>query len=105
VARLYDHIASLVAPGGVFILSACASSNAYAVGERYFPCAGVDESDVLSSCARDNSSTIDLRVRQVPAQTEQGFSSVIFASAVKGQRSASGLRRFHRQFFRRREAG
>ena len=80
------NIISLVAPGGTLILSCCSSANAYAVGELYFPCAGVDEMDVLESLRENGCTDIDLRVRQVPAQTEQGFSSVIFASAVKGRR-------------------
>lgn len=80
------NIISLVAPGGTLILSCCSSANAYAVGELYFPCAGVDETDVLQSLRENGFTDIDLRVRQVPAQTEQGFSSVIFASAVKGRR-------------------
>ncbi|BCM92906.1 hypothetical protein IAD21_04790 [Abditibacteriota bacterium] len=80
------NISSLVEPGGTLILSVCGAANAYAVGDRNFPCAGVDEVDVLSSL-RDNGFTdIDVRVRQVPSQTEQGFSSVVFASAVKGRR-------------------
>lgn len=80
------NIISLVAPGGTLILSCCSSANAYAVGELLFPCAGVDEMDVLGSLRENGCTDIDLRVRQVPAQTEQGFSSVIFASAVKGRR-------------------
>lgn len=86
-SQCMKNILSLVAPGGTLILSCCSSANAYAVGDLYFPCAGVNELDVLGSL-RDNGFTdIDLRVRQVPAQTEQGFSSVIFASAVKGRRA------------------
>lgn len=80
------NIVSLVASGGTLILSCCSSANAYAVGELFFPCAGVDETDVLASLRENGFTDIDLRVRQVPAQTEQGFSSVIFASAVKGRR-------------------
>ncbi len=79
-----SHIAGLVAPGGVWILSACGASNAYAVGERYFPCAGINEFDVLSSLQENGFTDIDLRVRQVPGHADQGFSSVVFARAVKG---------------------
>lgn len=80
------NIASLVAPGGTLILSSCGEAAAYAVGERNFPCAGVDAVDVLA-CLRDIGFTdIDVRLRQVPTQSEQGFSNVVFASAVKGRR-------------------
>ncbi len=85
-SQCMKNIISLVAPGGTLILSCCSSANAYAVGELFFPCAGVDETDVLASLRENGFTDIDLRVRQVPAQTEQGFSSVIFASAVKGRR-------------------
>jgi hypothetical protein len=80
------NISSLVAPGGTLILSVCGAASAYAVGDRNFPCAGVDEVDVLSSLREIGFTDIDLRVRQVPSQSEQGFSSVVFAAAVKGHR-------------------
>lgn len=80
------NIASLVAPGGTLILSSCGEAAAYAVGDRYFPCAGVDVVDVLVSLREIGFTDIDVRVRQVPSQSEQGFSNVVFASAVKGRR-------------------
>ncbi|RYX81924.1 hypothetical protein EON83_22035 [bacterium] len=79
------NISSLVETGGTLIISVCGAASAYAVGDRYFPCAGVDEKDVLACLLEIGFTDIDLRVRQVPSQSEQGFSSVVFASAVKGR--------------------
>jgi hypothetical protein len=78
------NIASLVAPGGVFVLSACGAAAFYCVGGRNFPCAGVTPQDVLQSLTDNGFTEIDIRVRQVPDHSSQGFSSVIFARAVKG---------------------
>lgn len=77
------HIVSLVAPGGTLLLSACGAADYYLVGERCFPCAGVQPADVLGSLVENGFGAIDLRVRQVPDHSEQGYSSVIFASGVK----------------------
>jgi hypothetical protein len=83
------NIASLVAPGGVFILSACGAAAFYCVGGRNFPCAGVTAQDVLQSLTDNGFTNIDIRVRQVPDHSEQGFSSVIFARAIKGQNASA----------------
>lgn len=77
------NIAGLVAPGGVLLLSACGAADYYVVGDQYFPCAGVRPADVLNSLVENGFGAIDLRVRQVPDHSEQGYSSVIFASGVK----------------------
>lgn len=78
------NIASLVAPGGTLILSACGAAEFYCVGERCFPCAGVTAEDVLNSLHENGFTDMDLRVRQVPDHSEQGYGSVIFARALKG---------------------
>jgi hypothetical protein len=82
--RTYMRIIEcLVLPGGTMILSACGAANFYCVGDRYFPCAGVNAQDVLQQLSDDGFTDIDLRVRQVPDHSEQGYSSVIFACAMK----------------------
>jgi hypothetical protein len=77
------NIASLVAPGGTFLLSACGAAAFYCVGGQNFPCAGVTPQDVLQSLMDNGFTNVDIRVRQVPDHSEQGFSSVIFARAEK----------------------
>lgn len=77
------NIASLVKPGGTLILSACGAADYYTVGDRVFPCAGVNAHDVLSCLQQNGFMDIDLRVRNVPDHSTQGYSSVIFACATK----------------------
>ena len=82
--RLYmRNIASLVSPGGTMIVSACGAADYYAVGDRRFPCAGVDVHDVYSSLQENAFMDADLRIRQVPDHSDQGYSSVIFVCATK----------------------
>jgi NNMT/PNMT/TEMT family len=76
------NIASLVAPGGTLIVSACGAADHYKVGDRRFPCSMATPEDVLSAFEREGFAALDLRVRQTPAHTAQGYSSVIFARAV-----------------------
>ncbi len=81
--RYMRNICSLVAPGGMIILSACGAADFYMVGERRFPCAGVTAQDILGSLSDNGFGNIDLRVRQVPDHSEQGYSSVLFTRAEK----------------------
>lgn len=82
--RVYmRNIMSLIKPGGVLILSACGGGTFYRVGDCLFPGAGLNEQDVLASLKDNNFTNINLQVRQVPDSSEQGFSKIIFAYAVK----------------------
>ncbi len=88
--RIYmRNIMSLVKPGGVLIVSACGGGNFYRVGDRYFPGAGITSQDVLASLCDHNFTNIDLRTRQVPDNSEQGFSNIVFACAVKSKTSST----------------
>ena len=78
------NIVSLLKPGGTLILSACEAAPFYCVRDRRYPCAGVTRHD-LPSCLGDlGFGDMDLRVRQVPDNSEQGFSSIVFARAILG---------------------
>ena len=77
------NLASLVAPGGVLVTSACGAAELYKVGTRNFPCSGVTPADVLASLTVLGFRDIDLRIRSTPSHTHQGYSSVVFARAVK----------------------
>jgi hypothetical protein len=79
------NITSLVAPGGTLIVSACGAADFYTVGDRVFPCAGVNAHDMLTCLDANGFTDVDLRVRHVPDHSSQGYSSVIFASATKGR--------------------
>lgn len=82
--RVYmQNIMSLVQPGGVLIVSACGAGSYYRVGDRYFPSTKLNIQDVLACLCDNNFIDIDLRIRQIPDNSEQGFSNVIFARAFK----------------------
>jgi len=77
------NIASLVSPRGALLVSACGAADYYAVGQKLFPCAGVNGHDVLACLEENGFGDIDLRVRRVPDHSAQGYSSVIFACGTK----------------------
>ena len=77
------NIASMVAPGGTLILAACEGHKFYCVGERRFPGAGVNSEDLLAWLRANGFQNIDVRSRQVPDNSDQGFSSIMFGRAVK----------------------
>jgi len=77
------NLASLVAPGGVLVTSACGAADFYKVGARTFPCSGVTAHEVLSSLTAVGFRDIDLRIRSTPAHTHQGYASVVFARATR----------------------
>jgi hypothetical protein len=80
------NICSLVSPGGAIIVSACGAADYYTVGEKTFPCAGVNAHDMLNCLDANGFMDIDLRVRHVPDHSTQGYNSVIFAFATKPAR-------------------
>jgi NNMT/PNMT/TEMT family len=77
------NIASLVAPGGTLIVSACGAADHYKVGDRQFPSSRATPEDVLAALQREGFGSLDLRVRLTPAHTAQGYSSVIFARGAR----------------------
>ena len=77
------NLASLVAPGGLLITSACGAAELYKVGARSFPCSGVSAQEVLASLVVLGFRDIDLRIRSTPSHAEQGYASVVFARATK----------------------
>jgi hypothetical protein len=82
--RLYmRNIASLVKPGGMLILSACGEHGHYCVGERCFPGANISGQDMLACLIDLGFRDIDLRMREVPDSSAQGFGCTILARAIK----------------------
>lgn len=78
------NIASLVKPGGVLLLAAVGgAANFYRVGDRYFPCTRIDRQDVLASLGENGFIDIDIRIRQVSDRSQEDYSHLIFARAVK----------------------
>jgi hypothetical protein len=79
------NIMSMVQSEGVLITSACGSGTFYRVGDLCFPSTQLEPHDLLS-CFWDNGFVdVDLRVRQLPDFSEQGFFNTIFACGVKSR--------------------
>jgi len=79
--RCMLNIASLVAPGGWFVLAALRATQAYRVGEARFPSAGVTEHDVAAALAEAGylAGTTMVTVAQAPDDRGYGFSAVTLA--------------------------
>ena len=78
-----SNIASLVQPGGTLILAAIEGTCFYCVGDRRYPGAGVNAEDLLAWLRGNGFVDIDVRTRQVPDSSASGFSSIMFARAIK----------------------
>jgi hypothetical protein len=79
-----SNVASLVAPGGSFILSSLHKADKYLICGKEFPTANIDEDDMRDSliACGFRPDTIDVRV--CPCEwADEGFSSVLVVSAQK----------------------
>lgn len=78
------NIASVVSPGGILMTAALRRTNAYRVGERYFPSANVDEGDLTRVLKLDfDPRSITIEVRELKGHESQGYSGIILAQARK----------------------
>lgn len=85
-ARYSHNIASLVRPGGLMLTAALRRSRRYRVGSRYFPAADIDELDLRTLLTQDFlPATVQVEVRAVPEQREQGYSGILLARARKAR--------------------
>lgn len=83
-ARFSRNIASLVRPGGLMLTSALRHCRSYRVGNRSFPSADVDEADLRAVLAQDFlADSISVEVRETPEHLDQGYSSILLATARK----------------------
>ena len=82
--RYMRNIASLVAPGGLFLTSALRKCAAYKVGDRYFPSANVDASDLRAVLELDFApESILVETRDLPEHQGQGYSGILLARATR----------------------
>lgn len=84
--RCMSHILGLLAPGGLFVTAALRKCARYRVGERWFPCAHIDERDVSAALLRagfERGST-QVEVHAVPQLRTLGYESIVLASARAG---------------------
>ena len=78
------NIASLVRPGGLFLTSALRLCERYKSGNRFFPATPIDEHDLRQVLAEDfQVNSIEVETRQLHEHTEQGFSGILLARALK----------------------
>ncbi|MEP7288970.1 MAG: guanitoxin biosynthesis pre-guanitoxin forming N-methyltransferase GntF [Chloroflexota bacterium] len=79
------NVATLVAPGGVLIISALRNAEHYQVGPHKFPSANIDEHDVqqLFQALGFDTTASDVEVATVPEWDNEGFDSIIVARGRK----------------------
>jgi hypothetical protein len=83
-ATLMENIASLVEPGGLFVSSALRQCRSYVVGDRRFPSANVDESDLRAVLEPEFACLADsIQARCVSDHEAQGYSGIVLASVLK----------------------
>lgn len=75
------NLFSLAAPKGTIIIGALRNCPFYRVGDRYFPCAKVNEKDLEDLILEENHIIEDfaIRVNEVEDCLDEGFTSVMFA--------------------------
>jgi len=81
------NIVSLLKPGGFFVTTALRNCQHYRVGERFFPCAYVNEQDfkMLLQDLDFNMSTVSIIVKNVPEHKEVGYESIVLVSGFKNK--------------------
>jgi hypothetical protein len=78
------NIASLLRPGGLFVVAALRHCSGYKIGDTFFPSPGIDERDmrrVFTNLGFD-AAGLEVRVEAVPDQRKCGFESVVLAAGV-----------------------
>jgi len=80
--RYLRNIASLLAPGGLFVVAALRNCSFYRVGALRFPSPAIDEHDIRCALVELNfeKSSIQLQVCEVSEQARHGFQSIVLAS-------------------------
>lgn len=87
-ARYSRNIQSLVKPGGRFLTSALRQCQKYRVGQRFFPSANIDESDLRRVLEQDFlPASVHVSVAEVPELSDHGYSTILLG---RGDRSDSG---------------
>ena len=85
-ARYSHNIASLVRPGGLMLTAALRRCSRYKVGERFFPSANVDASDLRMVLEEDFvPSTVSVEAREMAEHEVQGYTGILLARALKAE--------------------
>jgi len=81
------NIASLIQPGGLFIIACLRNSRYYKSGSSYFPSANVNEHFLLKILKYNFiAETIKIKVKKLPNHKEQGYTGIILAYATKNNK-------------------
>jgi hypothetical protein len=81
--RYMSNIASMVSNEGVFITAALRKAKFYRVGERRFPSADVDESDLRSFLDQAFGREIVVEAHALPSHEAWGYTGIVLGHAVK----------------------
>lgn len=83
--KFMSNLFNLVAPGGTIIMSALRNCKGYKVGDRFFPSANVNEVDFEESLVFGGfrPESLDIATPEVREWKDEGFDSIVLASAVK----------------------
>jgi hypothetical protein len=76
------NIASLLAPSGLLLVAALRRCSSYVVGQRSFPAANIDESDLASIYRELGMLNVEIDAVNLSDRTPLGFSSILLASAT-----------------------
>jgi SAM-dependent methyltransferase len=93
------NIASLLRPGGLFVVAALRECTGYKIGEKFFPSPSIDERDmrrVFASLGFD-ANEVEMRVEAVPDQRKSGFESVVLAAGFSPNALTMPSARLQRQ--------
>lgn len=83
--RCTEHVASLVAPGGWFVLTALGGAGSYRVGQRRFPSPALSVDDVAGVLHTAGFARLGTSITSAPASDidEHGFDQIILAVSRK----------------------
>lgn len=82
---MIDNLSTLVAPGGTLVMSVMRHCNFYKIGDKQFPAAYVDETDI-AHVLRHNGFDMeksDIQAVQVDDWAEEGFNGICLVRAEK----------------------
>ena len=78
------NISSLVAAGGILLMTALKKATCYSVGRVFFPAVSIDESDLTAVLQDSGFSTQHLVIRSVPAdRPSRHYKGLMLAAAMK----------------------
>jgi len=81
--RYLSNISSMVANEGFFITAALRNARYYKVGEKYFPSADVDESDLVTFLHQVLGQEVVVEAHGLPSHEPLGYTGIALGHAVK----------------------